>query len=940
MPRVLTLAIVFALALAGVSPLAAAPAPGPLSQADVITRLLTTMTPAEKVGQLFIVSFYGASAATGTDIHQLITQYHVGGVVLMAANDNITDTIQTPTQVLTLTNELQTAAIEASLTARAQSQPAGAAEEFPPFVPLFIAINHEGNGTPFTEIRSGLTDLPSAMSIGATWDATHAESMGRIVGTELSALGINLLLGPSLDVLEAPRPEGNDLGTRVFGGDPFWVGHMGEAYIRGVHFGSEDRVAVVAKHFPGHGGSDRRPEDELPTVRKSIEDLTSFDLLPFFAVAADPRGPGTADGMLAAHIRFQGFQGSFRQNTRPVSLDAQALQKLLGLPQLAAWRQSGGIIVSDSLGVTAVKQFYDPSLQSFNNRRVAQDAFNAGNDLLLLTEFGLNPRSDQMDRVVDTLTYFRQRYENDPNFATNVDSAVARILALKLRQSGGVFDPATVVRPLEGLSVLQRDQEDVTLLAQDAAALLSPTADELEALAPEPPGPGERLVFFTDVREARQCSFCPRAPAIATRQLEEAIVQLYGPQGSGQVRGSALQSFTFDDLAAYLEGGQPAAPEGEQTPTPPPPAIQTALEQANWIVFSMLNPTPDVPSSRVVSAFLAQRPDIVRSKKVVVFAFDAPYYLDTTELSKVTAFYGLYSHTAPFVMTAARLLFRDVPPTSAPPVSVPAVGYNLIEITRPDPHRPIELFWQKASPPPAGGTPEPTGLRLGDAITVTTGVLLDHNGHTVPDQTLVRFTVTNEEGLAADAEAPTVGGVASVLFELSQPGRLRITASSEPALASTVLEIPVQPDVPFDITPIIPTALPTETPQPTPTTTATPTITPTAAPTATQAPIANTPPARVNWRGFVILCLGLAVMMVGGYRLGAAPGAQPRQGLRLALAGAIAMLVGYNYYALGLPGSAAAFRGLGALAGLLFAALGGLAGLGVGWYWLIGRERE
>ena len=240
----------------GPLPASAAPPPAPPSQAGQVEAILQSMTPAERVGQLFIVSFYGANAAAESDIYQLITQYHVGGVILSAANDNITDTVNAPAQVLTLTNELQAAAVTAATLPREGDPPDGST---PPYVPLLIAANHEGDGDPFTEIRSGMTALPSAMAIGATWDPGQAEAMGRITGAELAALGINLLIGPSLDVLETPRPDGKDLGTRVFGGDPYWVGRMGQAYITGVHGGSGNQVAVVAKHFPGHGGSDRGP---------------------------------------------------------------------------------------------------------------------------------------------------------------------------------------------------------------------------------------------------------------------------------------------------------------------------------------------------------------------------------------------------------------------------------------------------------------------------------------------------------------------------------------------------------------------------------------------------------------------------------------------------------------------------------------------------------
>ena len=54
------------------------------------------------------------------------------------------------------------------------------------------------------------------MAIGATWKTELAQQVGSVLGSELSALGFNLLLGPSLDVVESPNPSArSDRGTQV-----------------------------------------------------------------------------------------------------------------------------------------------------------------------------------------------------------------------------------------------------------------------------------------------------------------------------------------------------------------------------------------------------------------------------------------------------------------------------------------------------------------------------------------------------------------------------------------------------------------------------------------------------------------------------------------------------------------------------------------------------
>ena len=160
---------------------------------------------------------------------------------------------------------------------------------------------------------------------------------------------------------------------------------MGRAYVAGLHSGSDNQLLVIAKHFPGVGGSDRLPEEEVSTVRKSLEQLKQIELAPFFAVTGNADSPeSTVDGLLVSHIRYQGFQGNIRATTRPISFDPQALNQILALPQFAAWQSEGGLIISDDLGTQAVSEFYATGGGQFSARTAARDAFLAGNDMLYL----------------------------------------------------------------------------------------------------------------------------------------------------------------------------------------------------------------------------------------------------------------------------------------------------------------------------------------------------------------------------------------------------------------------------------------------------------------------------------------------------------------------------------------------------------------------------
>jgi beta-N-acetylhexosaminidase len=192
--------------------------------------------------------------------------------------------------------------------------------------------------------------------------------------------------------------------------------------------------------FPGFGGSDRLPEEEVATVRKTLEQLKQFELYPFFALTGNtPTSESTLDGLLTAHIRFQGFQENFRQTTKPVSFDPQAFSNLMGLPALASWRTDGGLMISDSLGSKAVRRFYDPTMQTYNGRTAALDAFLAGNDILFLDDFVSTGDPDAFTTMTRTLSFFALKYQEDPAFAQRVDESVLRILMQKLRVYGDRF---------------------------------------------------------------------------------------------------------------------------------------------------------------------------------------------------------------------------------------------------------------------------------------------------------------------------------------------------------------------------------------------------------------------------------------------------------------------------------------------------------------------
>jgi beta-N-acetylhexosaminidase len=882
-------------------------------------QLLDSLTPEERVGQLFLVSFQGMQVDSESKIYDLITNHHIGGVVLKASNDNFTDSSDAMSQILTMTRQLQ---LDRWSTAQQpHPDPTTGLDFIPAFIPLFIGISQEGDGFPNDQILTGLTQLPNEMAMGATWDPNLAATVGNVLGQELSALGINLLLGPSLDVLADPRPLGaNTLGTRTFGGDPYWVGLMGQAFISSLHQGSNGKLAVIAKHFPGIGAADRLPEEEVATVRKSLEQLENFDLVPFFNVTGNvATSDATTDGLLVSHIRYQGFQGNIRATTRPISLDLQAFSQLMSLPSLTNWRNSGGVMMCDDLGTEAVRRFFDltnPN-QPFDARRVALNAFLAGNDLLYIGNITSSDDPDSYTTAVNILAFFAQRYREDPAFAKRVDESVLRILALKYRQYKD-FTLETIVPPLDGVATLGKSNQVVFNVASKAATLISPSIADLDTALPDSPNPSDRIVFITDARSTQQCSQCQERSVLAVDALQQSVIRLYGPQAGGTVRASNLVSYSFDELDHMLNND--------------PNAIQVEkdLRRAQWVIFSMLDLDSNYPANQALYRFLAQRPDLFQGKRLIVFAFNAPYFLDATDISKLTAYYGLYSKAPSFIDVAARLLFKELRPEGSLPVSVAGTGYDLISATMPDPNQVIPLTLD--IPSQAGttaivtATPEPLptpAYQIGDLIPVKAGVILDHNGHPVPDGTPVTFIVTSKGDTNALPQAITTkSGIATTKIQIPDSGTIEIRVESEPAKKSDILHFEIPPG-----NGVVASETPTVQPTLTPSVTSSPTAPPTAITTAT-----NSTPPRPNFFDWLIAITIASVIGFLSFRITAYMGLV-RWGVRGGFLAVIGGLLAYSLLVIGSKGSHDFLQSSGGWGVILITLIGSVTGVLIAWLW-------
>ncbi|HKJ27378.1 MAG TPA: glycoside hydrolase family 3 N-terminal domain-containing protein, partial [Anaerolineales bacterium] len=886
---------------------------------ELARQLLERMLPEERVGQLFIVEFDDQEISEESPIYQLITQYHIGGVVLKESNNNIPYGENALMDTWDMIDTLQRS--EILYSNQLQEHPQTGEAFTPAQIPLFIALTQYGDGYPTDQIVQGLTAMPSELAIGATWNPSLAEQSGQILGAELETLGINMLLGPSLNVHTNPRADlTGDLKLNSFSGSTFWVSELGAAFISGIHQGGNNHLAVIGRDFPGFTGGDRPLSEEIPAVRKSLDQLLLTELPPFFNTTNLASSPNTlVDGLLLTHARYQAFQSNISTITPPITLDNQAISQLLSLQGLSSWHQNGGVIVSNELGSQAVRRYYTQIGEKFDPKFLARDAFLAGNDLMLTGNLIGPDDPNAFTSMVNTLNFFTQKYREDLAFAQQVDEAVLRILMLKYDLYNNSFSEDSILGDSALLEYLDNSDEIVFEVARQSATLIDPAPENLNAVLPNPPAANDFIVIFTDVKDFQACEECPIQTFPAFNALEQVAVRLYGPNGDGIIAPGNVASYTYAELDSALD--QVNDPEN---------LVIANISRAEWVIFLNNDSDPARPESLALSRFLAETPDLVQNRNIIVSAMNAPYYLNATDISTVTAYYSLYSKQPQFIEVAARILFQELSAPGASPVSINGIGYQLEQVLVPDPTQTIPL--QVYLPEQTQATQEsqatqastPAQYSQGDTVIMETGIILDYNGNPTPDNTLVRFTIltTNPEGVTNQREQTsiTVDGVARISYLLDTAGSLRVQASSgEPPANSEEVQIDISVNEEFDETEV-----PTNTPEPTLPLEETPQVTPTP----------EIPPREHTLIDWLLSLVVIIFVSLFAYQGGALAG-QVRWGVRSGLTALIGGLLANAYISFNLPGAAALVQDYHIWGIVLSVAGGSLLGWGAGLLWRV-----
>lgn len=300
-----------------------------LSEQMWVDSVFNSLTPDERIGQLFMVRAYSkADNADVAKISKLVKDQKIGGICFFQGD---------PERQAKLVNQYQAAAK----------------------TPLMIAIDGEwGLGMRFKE---DAISFPRQIMLGAIKDNNLIEQMGGMIADHCKRIGINVNFAPVVDINNNPKnPVIND---RSFGEDKYNVASKSYAYMKGLQ---DNGVIACSKHFPGHGDTDVDSHYDLPVIYHSMDRINDLELFPFRALINQG-----IESMMVAHLHIPSIDD--REN-RATTLSEKAVTGILR-------NQLGfeGLIFTDALDMKGVAKHFETGV-------VDAEALKAGNDVLLLSE--------------------------------------------------------------------------------------------------------------------------------------------------------------------------------------------------------------------------------------------------------------------------------------------------------------------------------------------------------------------------------------------------------------------------------------------------------------------------------------------------------------------------------------------------------------------------
>ena len=118
------------------------------------------------------------------------------------------------------------------------------------------------------------TCFPTAATVANSWDEDLGEEIGAALGEEAASLGVDVVLGPGLNIKRSPLCGRN---FEYFSEDPYHAGKLAAAYIRGIQ---KEGAAACPKHFAANSQELRRMANNSVVDERTFRELytTGFEI--------------------------------------------------------------------------------------------------------------------------------------------------------------------------------------------------------------------------------------------------------------------------------------------------------------------------------------------------------------------------------------------------------------------------------------------------------------------------------------------------------------------------------------------------------------------------------------------------------------------------------------------------------------------------------------
>ncbi|MGJ1513427.1 glycoside hydrolase family 3 N-terminal domain-containing protein [Sphingobacterium siyangense] len=472
-----------------------------------VSDLLGRMTVEEKVGQLSkllgweMYSKNGKQVTISNKLRKAVKEQHIGLLWATLRADPWTQKTLlnglSPVEAARATNAIQRYMVDSTRLG----------------IPLLLSEE-----APHGHMAIGATVFPTAIGQASTWNPQLIQDMASTIAMETYAVGGKNGYGPVLDLARDPRWSRTE---ETYGEDPYLIGQMGTAMIRGFQgekLGERDKIIGTLKHFVAYAAPDGGHNGESVSVGE--RSLRQYFLPPFERAVKSGAG-----SVMTAYNSIDGI---------PCSANPWLLKDILRKD----WGFTG-FVVSDLLSISGLNGGHATAATA---EEAASQSIHAGLDVDLSgTGYGSNLLKAVQQGLVEPAV---------------LDTAVARVLRMKFNL--GLFDHPYVDEKLVAQKVAtaqnktvarQVARESIVLLKNDQHILpLSKSLKRIAVIGPNAHNAYNQLGDYT----------APQAEGKVQTLLTGIRAAVGNSTKVDYVKGCAIRDTSNSDIAAAVAAAKQA----------------------------------------------------------------------------------------------------------------------------------------------------------------------------------------------------------------------------------------------------------------------------------------------------------------------------------------------------------------------------------------------